>query len=51
MFGLGPIELIIAAIMFGGVGFVGWLVLRILVRAAYSSSPRKCPHCGKDIPG
>ena len=30
--------------------FVGWMLLRIVYRAAYPPEPKKCLHCGKPIP-
>ena len=50
MFGIGPIELLIVVIMLAAMAFVGWLVLRVLIRAAYHPPLKKCPHCGKDLP-
>jgi hypothetical protein len=29
--------------------FVGWLILRILYRAAYPPKLARCPHCGRDL--
>lgn len=45
------IGLVIAAYLLGlaGLLFVGWLILRILYRAAYPKRPELCPHCGKPL--
>ncbi len=39
-------------VLFAAIGVVGWLLLKVLVRAAYPPPKglRKCPHCGKDLP-
>jgi hypothetical protein len=52
MFGIGPMELIIVAIMFAGFALVPLAAIVVIIRLANSrgaSGPRNCPHCGADL--
>jgi len=40
---------LVLLIVFGFVLFVGWLILRILYRAAYPAKPARCPHCRGEL--
>jgi hypothetical protein len=51
MFGLGPLELLIGLLCIGVLG-AGALAVVILIvnQARKPRAPRKCPHCGKELP-
>ena len=47
---VATVVLVIVMAFGAALAFVGWLVIRILIRNAYPPEPKMCPHCGKPLP-
>ena len=41
--------LVVCIAFLAWLAFAGWMLLRIVYRAAYPPEPKKCPHCGKPL--